>query len=84
MRYEVALPTGMKWGVNGRLDSDGRQELSLQSAYYVGTIYGRQIWDISCVPEVYTWLTLKFGLEAAPDIDVLEELVNWDEDDDKL
>jgi hypothetical protein len=82
MKYEVALPAGMKWGRNNNMDRDAREELNLYSAYYLGTWMNRQLWDIDCETDIYAWLTLKFGLEAAPDIDALEELVNWDEDDE--
>lgn len=73
MRYEVILPTGVKWGEKNKMDRDAREELNLQSAYYVGTWYNRQLWDIDCEPEIYSWLTLKYGLGEAPGIDELQD-----------
>lgn len=83
MKYSVMLSPGMAWGKRGNLDRNGRQELSLDYAYYLGTYCGQQCWDIACTPEVFSWLTLKYGLEKSPVYDNEFEEFDYTQEEDE-
>ena len=67
MTYCITLPfASTRWGENGRLSCEQLTTLGLVSATFIGTYYGRQVWEISCTEEALTLLILQHGVILTP------------------